>query len=415
MIAGETVSVRIEKPAAGGRMIARAGGHVLLVAGAIPGERVVARVERVSKGVVYADTLAVDEASPDRRETAGDPRCGGAVYSHIAYDRQLTLKRDVIVDALHRIGHLDPPAALSVLASPQHGYRMRARVHVRGRRVGFFREATHDLCDIRRTSQLLPETCDVIDRVAATMASLAIDAVRELELTENVEASDRAIALDAGAPIGARAIDRLAATPGVTGLVTPAGTHGRPHVVDRVEIGGSRIALQRHVLAFFQGNRHLLCRLTEHVVGHVPDAGCLTDLYAGVGLFAVAAAATRTSQVVAVEGDRYAAADLVVNASGRNIRAVRRSVEEFTAGAEPDEQGTVIVDPPRTGLSQEALTGVRRLSARRIIYVSCDVATLARDARRLVDGGYRVAGAHAFDLFPNTPHVETVVVFDRAA
>src|SRR5436190_10656895 len=128
-------------------MIARIDGQIALVAGAIPGERVRARVERVSKGVVFMDTTAVDEPSPDRRDPFGDPLCGGCLFSHIAYARQLDIKSQVIVDAFARIAHLMLPAPVTVVESPADGYRMRARLHVRGPRLGFFREGTHELCD----------------------------------------------------------------------------------------------------------------------------------------------------------------------------------------------------------------------------------------------------------------------------
>ena len=100
---GDSVSLRIEKPAAGGRMIARLSGQVVLVGGAIPGERVTARIERVGKGVLYADTVSSDEPSPDRRPVLADPLCGGCLYAHISYTRQLTIKSDVIADAFTRL------------------------------------------------------------------------------------------------------------------------------------------------------------------------------------------------------------------------------------------------------------------------------------------------------------------------
>jgi 23S rRNA (uracil1939-C5)-methyltransferase len=93
---------------------------------------------------------------------------------------------------------------------------------------------------------------------------------------------------------------------------------------------------------------------------------------------------------------------------------VEAFVSSSTDGGLPRDGSTIIVDPPRTGMSREAVEGIGRLRASRLVYVSCDVATLARDARRLVDAGYRIARADAFDLFPNTPHVETVVVLDRS-
>src|SRR5438270_11578929 len=103
---GQLISLTIEKPAAGGRMIARVNGQVVLVSGAIPGERVTARVERVSKSVAYAETVTADEPSSDRRRATGDPMCGGSIYSHIAYTRQLENKRQVNAGSLVCIGHV---------------------------------------------------------------------------------------------------------------------------------------------------------------------------------------------------------------------------------------------------------------------------------------------------------------------
>ena len=423
----QTLPLTIEKPAAGGRMLARANGQVVLVAGAIPGERVTVRVERVTKGVVFAETVTVDAPSPDRRAPFDDPLCGGCVYSHIEYPRQLDIKAAVITEAFKRIGRLELPGRIGVAASPEDGYRMRGRLHVRGYRLGFFRENTHEVCDPRTTRQLLPETCDALDRLMAAMRSLGLDAVREIELSENVDASDRVVYLDASSEIDTRAIVTLAGTDGFTGMASAFGIQGRAHVVDRLALrpvvnAGAEctVALRRHVLAFFQGNRHLLSTLVTHVVEQVPPDGDVIDLYAGVGLFSVSAAAARGVRVTAVEGDHHAAEDLVANAAegAGSIVAVHQSVEKFLGSfrRETDSRAsTVIVDPPRTGLSKEALDGVLRLNASRLIYVSCDVATLARDARRIVDAdeGYAIARADAFDLFPNTPHVETVVVFDR--
>jgi 23S rRNA (uracil1939-C5)-methyltransferase len=421
---GQTISLTLDKPAAGGRMIGRVDGQVVLVSGAVPGERVRARIERVGKGVAYGETVVVDEPSTDRREGLADPLCGGCLYGHIAYPRQLEIKSQVIADAFTRIGRLALPAPVRVAGSAEDGYRMRARLHVRGDRLGFFREGTHEVCDARLTRQLLPATCDALDRLAAALQSLGVEAVREVELAENVDASDRVVYLDAASAIEARTLDRLAATEGLTGLATAFGVHGSAHVTDRLAVGAfPAVAFRRHVLAFFQGNRHLLGTLVMHVVDQVPAEGEVVDLYAGVGLFAISAAAARGVRVTAIEGDRYAAADLEVNAAGAggSVVCVHQSVERFVGVGDaggvrrPSDRraGTVIVDPPRTGMSREALDGMLRLGASRLIYVSCDVATLARDSRRIVDAGYAIDRADAFDLFPNTPHVETVVVFNE--
>ncbi len=220
-----------------------------------------------------------------------------------------------------------------------------------------------------------------------------------------VDASDRAVCFDARSATGGEVRRRLAQTDGLTGLGPNAS------VTDRLTIGDAQVVLRRNVLAFFQGNRYLLNALVAHVVGLMPSGVDVLDLYAGTGLFAIAAAATRQARVTAVEGDRTAAADLVSNAVGYEHVAVRHQPVEAFLDASAPPPALVIVDPPRTGLSREALDGVIRLRAGRLIYVSCDAATLARDARRLVDAGYAIERADAFDLFPNTPHVETVVVF----
>jgi 23S rRNA (uracil1939-C5)-methyltransferase len=405
---GEAVALTIEKPAAGGQMIARLDGQIVLVGGAIPGERVTARIKRTGKGVLYADTLSVDEASPDRRPVIGDPLCGGCLYAHISYPRQLDIKAQVIADAFGRIGRLKLAAAVPVTGSPEQGYRMRARLHVRDGRAGFFREGTHEMCEVRPTRQLLPAACDVIDRLIADLTALGFDSVREIELSENVDASERVAWLDTGTPIDPAALEHLSAIDGLTGLGPYAA------VTDRIAIGGSApVVLRRSVRSFFQGNRYLLRDLVSHVAGLVPPGVDLLDLYAGAGLFAVTAAAIRHARVTAVEGDHVAAADLATNAAQyADVAVHHQAVEAFLeiAGKAP---AIVIVDPPRTGLSRAALDGTIRLGAGRIIYVSCDVATLARDARRLVDAGYDIERADAFDLFPNTPHVETVVVFAK--
>jgi 23S rRNA (uracil1939-C5)-methyltransferase len=412
---GDVLSLRVDKPAAGGRMIARADRLVVLVSGAIPGELVRARIERVGKGVAYATVVDVEEASPDRRTPYGDPLCGGCLYSHIAYQRQLALKSLVIADAFARIGRLDLPGAIRVAPSAEEGYRMRARLQVRSRGVGFFREGTHDLCDARSTRQLLPASFDAVDRLIAAMQSAALAGVTEIELAENLDASQRVVHLTSVAPFDGQVLGRIGATEGLTGLSTQSGVYGDAHVTDVIAIEGrDAVMLRRHVLAFFQGNRYLLGELVAHVLAHVEPGGEVVDLYAGVGLFAVTAALTRGARVTAVEGDRRAAADLTANsaAAGGKVVPIRQSVEEFV-DRRPPRADTLIVDPPRTGMSREALEGICRMECGRIIFVACDVATLARDARRLADGGYRLTNVEALDLFPNTPHVETVAVFDR--
>ena len=141
MRVGATVTLDIERPAVGGRMIGRHDGRVVLVAGAIPGERVEARVERVQRQVIWAHTVRVVTASPDRIEVAAGLTCGGQVLAHVSEARQRSLKAEMLGDALRRIGKLTLEAPIAMCAGPADGYRIRARVHVRSGRAGFFEEA----------------------------------------------------------------------------------------------------------------------------------------------------------------------------------------------------------------------------------------------------------------------------------
>ncbi len=402
-------------------MIARHDGAVVFVAGAIPGEVVEAEVEKVQRGVAWAIVRRVIEPSPDRvPDTAAGASpsaggCGGNVMAHIAYDRQRVLKAAIVEDSLRRLGRITLDAPVEVEASPIDGHRMRARLHLRNGRIGFFREGTHSICDAAGTRQLRADTIDVLQRLEAALRTLERDTVAEIELAENVDASARALHLELAPnadPSRLAAVTRIDGLTGVT-CAPPASPRtmdlwGSAYVSD-VVMGA---ALSRHARSFFQGNRFLLAPLVAHVVANVAP-GTVLDLYAGVGLFSLALAAAGKGSVVAVEGDQFAAADLLRNAAGRDDVEVRiDTVERYLSGGRA-APGTIVVDPPRTGMSKEALAGAIALDAPAVVYVSCDVATLARDARVLVDAGYQIRSARAFDMFPNTAHVETVIVFGR--
>ena len=420
---GQELELLVDKAASGGRMIARHEGEIVLVAGAIPGERVAATVTRAEKKVAFADTSRVIEPSPDRRTPAGDPLCGGCLYAHVAYQRQLQLKAEVIRDAFTRIGRVPVDGPIVVAPSPELGYRMRARFHVRDGRPGFYREGTRELCDARPTGQVLDAALDAVEAAIAALKAQGIT-VLSAELSENMAGDQRALHLDLREPRPSRdALDRAVAAGGLTGLTARTVENefhsaGDPIVTDRLHaLTGGRVTdgfLRRHPESFFQGNRFLIASLVTAVMDSA-GPGTVLDLYAGVGLFAVALAGSARGEITAVEGDPVSGKDLVRNAAPFHdqLRVVRASVEAFLApgGSGP---GNLILDPPRTGLSKEAADGVIRSAAGRIIYVSCDAPTMARDARRLLDGGYRLLSLRGFDLFPNTPHVETLGVFERS-
>ena len=436
---GSELILEVEKPAAGGRMLARHECQVVLVWGAIPGERVRARIDRVSRHVLYAETTEVIQPSSDRRDARRDWRCGGNVFAHIAYERQCALKGEIVQDALVRIGRVPVSKRPDVMGSPEHGYRMRARLHARDGRLGFFCEGTHELCDARSTGQLLPETGEWIAAAEGIIQRERLTGLDAIELAENIDGDERACHLDlrSGADasrftaLGADRLTGLSASRADSPLVEVLA--GMTTVSDLLQVKPNDPAtafhVRRDVRAFFQGNRYLLESLIRTVVKLVPP-GPVVDLYAGVGLFGLGLAATGASHATLVEGDPVSGSSLSENAApfGTSVTVVRRSVESFfhsyvgrapAGGAEgapsgPARTATFIVDPPRTGMSKEAVAGVVRARPPRIVYVSCDVATFARDTRTLLVGGYELEELTGIDLFPNTAHVETVAAFTRS-
>ena len=442
-------------------MLARHQGRVVLVRGAIPGERVHARIERLSRDVAHAVATDIKEPHPDRRQPPIDPLCGGNAFAHIAYQRQLALKADIVADAFVRLARLSVPQPLSVAASPERGYRMRACFHVRGPQAGFYREGTHELCDPAASGQLLPEAVAVVQEIGRTLHRAGAESgdVVGIELAENIAGNERAVHVELRDEQRASRLGAVGAIDGLTGLswslVSDPRTQvvaGNPYVFDGLDIrplavpsaaaeleaprrlevteppapgfGESRrssesevgpIRLRRHVRAFFQGNRYLLSELVGHVLSLVPE-GPVVDLYAGVGLFAVALASTRDDEVVAVEGDLISAIDLTANAAAcvRPFASHHLSVEAFLRQSSGLSAHTAVFDPPRTGLSRDVAAGVQHHHLRRLVYVSCDVATLARDVKIFTEAGYRLVHLEAFDLFPNTAHIETIAVLDKS-
>ena len=410
------IIITIDKPAAGGRMIGRHDGQVVFVAGAIPGERVRARIDRVSKQLAFASTVEVLDPSPDRRSVDVDWACGGSFYAHVSYDRQLRLKADIIADAFARIAKMPLGAAVSVMASQEHGYRMRARLHVQNGKFGFFREGTHELCDVQSTRQLLPETVDALRRLQHGLHGTQ---VTSCELSENASAAERVVLFDLAPE--AVAPNHVGEIEGVSGLLFIdhqqghlTVSYGSPYVSERVPVGAATAALSHHVQSFFQGNRYLLPDLVAHVLAQVPE-GAVIDLYAGVGLFAVCLAARGHNTIVAVEGDRSSARDLESNAApyGTAVHVQHLPVEHYLTRRGIRRPDALLLDPPRTGMSREAMSGVLALKVPRVVYLSCDPATLARDVKRFSEVGYHLDRIEGFDLFPSTAHIETLAVLTR--
>jgi len=429
MSSGTVIELTVERPAVGGRMIARHEGRVVLVGGAIPGERIRAAVERSRRGVVLARTIEVLTGSLDRRPVAGAAACGGRSFAHIAYRRQLELKSEIVRDAFRRLGRIELSVSPRVIPSPETGYRMRARLHVGNGRLGFLEERSHRVCDVAGTGQLLPKTERLIGALAAHVGALASAGVRTVELAEDLPGDQCALHVVVGGDPAtvADALRPMASLSGVTGLTATSGTSpgaqlvlaGTPYVTDALtafvsSCGVGTASVRRHPASFFQANRYVVPDLVAAVTS-LTQRDEVVDLYAGVGLFAVSIAAMRGGSITAVERDPRSARDLVLNAAPLHpaVQVVRAPVEVFLKRSGGLQGAAVVVDPPRAGLSREVVTRLVRRRPDRIVYVSCDVATQARDLRALVDAGYRLDQVQAFDMFPNTAHIETVVALDR--
>jgi 23S rRNA (uracil1939-C5)-methyltransferase len=298
---------------------------------------------------------------------------------------------------------------------------MRARLHAANGRLGFYREESHELCDAMQTGQLLESTGAWIAAAQEIVRSAGPAGVIGIEIAENVAGDERAVHLELRED--ASPADYSALASGLTGLTAQPSNWlaaetlaGTPSVTDVIHLrdGLPPLRLSRNVRAFFQGNRFLLEPLVQHVMALV-DEGPVIDLYAGGGLFGLSLLAAGTDHVTLIEGDQVSGADLQSNAEPFRAHAhvERSSVEEFLARHRSATAQTVIVDPPRTGLSRDATAGIVAMKPARLVYVSCDVATLARDARALLDSGYALSRVTGLDLFPNTAHVETVCVFTR--
>lgn len=397
------LELTIDRAVAGGRMLARHEGQVVLVRGAIPGERVRVRIERRQKQVLFAEAVDVLTPSPDRRVAPCDLACGGSSYAHIRYDRQRALKAEIIGDAFRRIAKLplEPP---EVLASPENGYRMRARLHSSAGKIGFYREGTHTICDAVATGQLRPETVAAVEAFSAANMDL-VSRAAGVTVSENVLATQRVFHVELADA------DGFIAAPSTSIIEDSAET---------IWPGGgpvpSETRWRRRASSFFQGNRYLIGALIEDVLACAEGAENVADLYAGGGLFSIALASLG-ARVTAVESDASSGADLLDNCEpyGDLILPLPIPVEVAVSRRMSVRPDLVILDPPRVGASDEAIQGLVTWRAPRIIYVSCDPPTLARDAAKIIAAGYTLESMAAFDLFPNTPHVEVVATFSAVA
>ena len=357
------MEVTIESLAAGGDGVARApDGRVVFVPFTAPGDRVRLRVTDAKDRFLRArvETLLVPGAARRDPVCPVFGSCGGCSWQHVTPEAQLEAKRRIVEDALRRIGGLRFAGEVRVTPSPaEYGYRARTRVYRSGGRTGYRRRRSHAIVPVTRCPVLTPELDASLHELAA--AADARDGEHELGQGELQLAGDR-----------------LRISPGV----------------------------------FFQSNVALHEGLAGSVLAAAGQGESALELFAGAGFFTLSLS-RRFAAVTALESQPAAIADLEHNlarAGRRNVRVLGERLERAWQRLEPAE--LVLLDPPRTGLPPEGPERLAELAPARIVYLSCDPATLARDLGRLAPAGYALRAVEAFDLFPQTPHVEVLAVLE---
>ena len=389
----------VEKLVYGGDGLARLDGRVVLAPLVLPGERILARPEQEKPGLVHARTVSVLQASPERVAPRCPVfgRCGGCHYQHAGYRYQLAAKCSILAEELRRLGKLEPPAEIGVLAGEPWGYRNRVQLQAGSGRLGFFEARSHRICGVRECPIASPKLNQAIEILNGMLHQPKWPRmVRSIELFTD-ETSVQLNVLETDRPVARRFFEWCAEN--IPGMVEGALDYNGQFRVSR----GS----------FFQVNRFLLDGLVEAAVAGA-EGDTAFDLYAGVGLFAPALA-RKFRQVTAVESGSGAVRDLEFNAQRAgwsNVRAEPRLVEEFLQQQERPAD-FMLLDPPRAGMGKAVVRRLAELQPRRMALVACDPATLARDLAGLVAAGYRVERMTMIDLFPQTCHMEAVVLLDR--
>jgi 23S rRNA (uracil1939-C5)-methyltransferase len=380
------LEVLIDKWVYGGAGLARTDGRVTLTPFVLPGER--ARVT-IEDGV-RADLVEVLEPAAER---VAPPcplfgRCGGCHYQHAPYDFQVSRKVEILREQLRRVGKIDYAGEIATVTGPELAYRNRIQLHVANGRLGYLAARSHELVPL--TGEC-PIASPRLNQSLAVLRERLRDPqfpkfVQSLELFTN-ETDLQINVLESERPVARRFFDWMESVEALDYVTTLGTFRVSPH-------------------SFFQVNRFLIEQLVKAAIDGVEGSTAL-DLYAGAGLFAIPLA-RRFKDVTAVEAGTSAVRDLQLNAerAGVSLLCDQSRVEDFVAKLEVAPE-FVLADPPRAGLGKTVTTNLARLAPQRIVIVSCDPATLARDLAALP--GYRIERVTLVDLFPQTYHLETVV------
>jgi 23S rRNA (uracil1939-C5)-methyltransferase len=382
----DELEVQVEKLVTGGDGLARFEGIPIFVARAAPGDR--ARVRLVERRPDYARAEIVELLVPGPgRRVPPCPHfadCGGCDLQHLEDGLQVRYKAESVVETLQRVGGVPTPPKVEVIAGAMWGYRLRTQLHS-GRDaagntvIGYFARGTQSLVPVRVCPIRVPELERLLPELPARLG-------------------------DTPPP-------RLDLLAGLDGALSAAPVAGDlPHGEVELRVAGASFHLDAR--CFFQAHRELVVRLVESAVGDWQGERAV-DLYAGVGLFSLTLA-QRYRAVTAVEGDGVSARYARTNARRNkmpHVEVVAQAVESWVAALPPDLD-RVLVDPPRAGLPPAVRRALLRARPRRLTYVSCHAATLARDLRELL-AAYRLEALALVDLFPQSGHMEVVAQLVR--
>lgn len=447
----EELELTIDRLAYGGNGVARLNGFVVFVRRGLPGDTVRARVTKVKRNHAEATALEVIEPGAPRVDApcAHFPACGGCRLQDLAYEAQLEAKGAQVAEALARIGglsgfELEPPVAATSLFHYRNKLEYSFTETPQGPGIGFHRAGRWDeVLDVERcwlTTELGNEIRQAVRAWARAEGLAAYDQetqegfLRHLVVREGRNTGQALVVL-VTAPGELPGADRLVASlrrfPGVRSIHwavndSPAEVTGLPSTVlwgDEAieeEILGLRFRVRPN--AFLQTNTAMCEELYRLAIEYAALSGNETvyDLYCGIGTIGLALA-DRALTVWGLETSEESVACALENAELNGISnaaffagEVGVVIEELAERAGPPD--VVVVDPPRAGLSGKALRRVARLEARRLVYVSCNPTTLAGNAKELVsEWGYALERARPVDMFPHTPHIETVALFTRCS
>jgi 23S rRNA (uracil1939-C5)-methyltransferase len=400
----------------GGAALGRHEGRVLFVPYAIPGEEVAVEIVEDHKRWAHARLLEVITPSPDRVADPPCPHfgpdgCGGCHWQHITYPAQLAYKRAVVRDQLTRIGQIaDPPVREVIPSSEPWAYRNQVQLHpTDDGRLGYVRADRAGVIPITTCPLMHPLLAEMFDSLDLDFAALNRLTLRagtvtgqQMAILETEHDEPPEIAVDAPISVNFLLSDG-----------TPVTLVGHPWIEEVVASRTWRVSAP----SFFQVNTAAaeeLVRIVHRYAAPRTDA-VLLDLYAGVGLFGLTLAPL-VGEAYLVEENPHAVADALTNAAGQgNVTLMEGAAEEALSEWPGLPIDVVVLDPPRGGCDQAVLDALARLSPERLVYVSCDPATLARDLRRLLEGGFHLVEVQPVDLFPQTYHVECVALLDRSA